>query len=271
MTEKMWEEDAARHDIAADPRSGRSLRDFLADATVASRQLVDVERQVDVIRVPHSLCLQTGRENDELNQLFQDGRKVMIRFVALGCLMLVCLFGLATYLSGVPAAAPNRWALVVAAIICLVVGCAFFVLAAMGNGWQFRKTLLEQTETYQGELSAVESGFVEIEYPSEFESTDEPVVSDAGFLYSAAEQNRVIIEGVLLRHVIRSQDVIDIRAIETETVVDEPAVSLRIKYRIGDHMVMVIGIHHDSLLADFLQKYFRREPMIVAIESVLKR
>jgi hypothetical protein len=244
-----------------------SLHDALVAAKAASTALVADSQPVEPLRVPRSLCLPTGNTNDDLALLFRRQRTVMIGLVAAGCLLLAALFGLAMILGRIPLGAPNRNLLVALALACLAAAVVCFVLAAMGSGWLYRKSLRPRLDYYQVVANVPRPAFVEIEYPPLLTSTAEPTVSDVGYVVCAPQQRRIVVEGFLLRHIIRAEDVLDLREVETAAEMR----LLRLEYLIDPQTRLIIGLAHDSIRADLMHRYFGRQALRDRIRQALDR
>jgi len=256
-----------------------SVQRVLADAVAASAALVDVSRPVNALSVPHSLCLQTGKSNEFLGALFRRQRMVFLGLLGAGCLLLLVLFGLSRYLAGIPWGAPNRMLLLAAALVCLAAALACFVLAIMGSGGRYRKIVQPRLSELEGAPDLSKPEYVEIEYPAAVASASPAVTSDVGFVVCAPQRRRIIVEGVLLRHIVRAEDVVELQQVEvaegTATTKIEsssgPASSpsMRLQYRIGGQTTLVIGLQQDSIAADLMRQCFGREGLAKKIRQAL--
>jgi hypothetical protein len=244
-------------------------------AVQASAALVDVSRPVHSLDACHSLCLWTGMPNEFLDALFQRDRRIFLALAGTGCVLVLCFVGLGVYLGRVPWGAPNRMTLLVVALACPVVALVLFVLAAMSSGWLYRHAIQSRLDELQGAPNVSRPEFVKIEYPPDLRSKDRPITSDVAYVLCAPAQRRIIVEGVILRHIIRAEDVVELAQVETtdlaEMVEDTSSHLLRLTYRIDAQTLLTVGLEQDSLVADYLVRRIGRQALFDRIRTALGR
>jgi hypothetical protein len=248
-------------------------RTILSDALAASGRVVDLRREIDLLQVNRSLTMSSGHDEQFLATLLRRQKCVVIGGAAVGCLLLVGLYVIAQKLGGLQWGAAGRPLWLAGAAACLVGAVLCFLVPAMSADWFYRPYL----QTRVGELRAsplhfTRPRFVQVEYPQIF--ADSPgVVSDVGYLSCAAGCRRIIIEGVLLRHLIRAEDVSRVELVASEQSagpVDlDDCRSLQIHVEVGDGVELIIGVIQDSLIADVMQKYLGRETLFAQIRKSL--
>ena len=282
------------------PKQPFDLARVLASAVVASAVLASPAESVDALSVAHSLCLPTGRPNEFLDKLYRRQRRVFLSLLIAGGVLLACMIGLSIYMRNIPWQAPGRMALVVAAMVCLVLAIVCFVLAAMGTEGFYGSALRGQLDRLQGPDLA-KPQFVKISYPPELISKERPVTADVGYVVCAPAQRRIVIEGVLLRHIIRAEDVLDFGQVQStdlaaellnktgthpdgipraflsglvQPLEDTGSHLIRLGYRIGDaarideRTHLILDLEQDSIRADILRA-LGRQPLHRAIHRAL--
>jgi hypothetical protein len=240
-------------------------------AVDASRQLAGY-LPIQPLDLGCSACLPTGRPAEYLEQLFRHERRIVLGLLATGGVLLMGLVGLSMQLGKMPWGAPNRMLLLVAAMGLLAAAVACFLIAVMGRGWWYRRAIARRLDQYRGRLGLTRPRFVTIEFPAAISQTSRPVTSDVGYVLCARAQRRIIVEGVLLRHIIRAEDVLEMKEVESASIagIDNTQSHLvRIHYRIQGDVGFVIGLEDDSLAADFLRDWLGIKPLFGGIRAAL--
>ncbi len=226
------------------------------------------------LEIDHSVCLPTGRSEEFLKQLYRRQRRIFLGLIATGIVLLAALGGLAMHLGKIPWGAPNRLLLMFVAGGLLAAALVCFVIAAMGCGWWYGHAIRRRLNEYCEIPGLTRPRFVNIEYPAAISQTSRPVTSDVGYVICARAQRRIIVEGVLLRHIIRAEDVLEMKEVETADIagIDNTSSHLfRLHYQIKDAVGLVIGLEHDSLAADYLRDWLAVQSLFAGIRAALSQ
>jgi hypothetical protein len=237
-------------------------------------QMLLAGRPLDPLAVPHSVSVPTGRREEYLEQLYRGNRRLFLSLLATGAVLLVGMVGLSLQLGKIPWGAPNRLLLVAVAITMLAAALGCFVAAAMGSGWWYYREVRPRLATYRGTPGLARPRFVNVEYPAAISQTSRLVTSDVGYVICAPAQRRIIVEGVLLRHIIRAEDVLELKEVETADIagIDNTANHLfRVHYRIQGDVGLVISLEDDALAADYLREWLGIKPLAKGIRSALSQ
>lgn len=248
------------------------LKSILSSAVDASKKLVDTERPIDVLNVAHSVSIATGQPAEYLGELFRRLRKIFLGLLVAGGVLLAGVIGLGLYLGRVPAMAPERPLLITFVGVFLAGSVFCFVAAAAGNGWFYRRRLQPQLAGLSDKADVSRPTFVEIEYPPNVASINDVITSDVGYVFCAPVHRRIVIEGILLRHVIRAEDVVDVQMVEAAPhSPGGPTRALRVHFRIGGEAELIVGMQHESLWGDFVRSVTRRDRLLESVREALGR